>query len=300
MKNGIEGAIPMKMFCAIALALAALALPVDASTVKFAVITEADPGVPTGNQFLREYDDLANLKTLNQSTITQLGPNAHGTGVSFAALSYDGNKYYTITESDPGVPTGNQFLREYDSLADLRALNQSSVAQLGPHAFGTGVSFRGLAYNGSQYLVITESDPGVPTGNQFLRFYDTLADLKALNQSSIVQLGSHAFGTGVSFAGLTFDGTKYHVITESDPGVPTGNQFLRTYDTLADLMALNQSSITQLGPHAFGTGVSFGGLMAMPQKPPIGAIPLPTTLPLTSGALLILGGLGHYRRRQVP
>ncbi len=256
---------------------------VGATPVTFFVITEADPGVPTGNQFLRTYDSFNDLKSLNQSSVTQLGPHAFGTGVSFAGLTFDGVQYHVITEADPGVPTGNQFLRSYDSLNDLKNLNQSSVTQLGPHAFGTGVSFAGLTFDGVQYHVITEADPGVPTGNQFLRSYDSLSDLKNLNQSSVTQLGPHAFGTGVSFAGLTFDGTQYHVITEADPGVPTGNQFLRSYDSLNDLKNLNQSSVTQLGPNAFGTGVSFRALA--------NTFPGVVSVPEPSGLLLILSGL---------
>jgi hypothetical protein len=154
------------------------------------------------------------------------------------------------------------------------------------------VSVRGLSFDGTCYHLITESDPG-GLGNVFLRSFDTLADLALLNQSSVQLMGTKPFGSGVSIGGVTFDGTRYHLITESDPG-GLGNVFLRSFDSLADLAQLTQSSVQLMGTNPFGSGVSIGGLMAIPDFDTTPTdLPVPGTL-----ALLVLGlaGLGAAKR----
>ena len=145
--------------------------------------------------------------------------------------------------------------------------------------------------NATPFYMLTEGDPGT-SGAARLRTFDSLADLMALNQASSTLIGSDIGGTAVSIGGLTYDGDRYLMITEGDPGT-SGNAWLRTFDTLADLMALNQASSTLIGSDIGGSAVSIRGLTTAFE--PSGTIPEPA--PVT---LLIMGliGLAFARRKR--
>jgi len=144
------------------------------------------------------------------------------------------------------------------------------------------------------FHILTEGDPGT-SGNVRIRTFNSLADLLVLNQDSTTLLGSNLGGTGVSIGGFTFDGSQYHILTEGDPG-GNGNFRIRSFNSLADLLVLNQASTTLLGSNLGGTGVSIGGLAA-----DFDPTPRPVPLPATVWMLLTsLGGLGllSWRRRR--
>ena len=104
--------------------------------------------------------------------------------------------YFAITESDPGGLNNVNFVG-FDSLADLTALNVSSQTSWN---LASGISISGLAFDGLQYHMITESDPGGLNNVNFVSF-DSLADLTALNVSSQT---SWNLASGVSFSALAF------------------------------------------------------------------------------------------------
>jgi hypothetical protein len=88
--------------------------------------------------------------------------------------------------------------------------------------------------------------------------------------------------------------TPFHILTEGDPG-GSGNVRIRSFNSLSDLISLNQASTTLLGSNLGGTGVSIGGFTAVPA---FVAVPLPATVWMF---LTSLGGLVlfDWRRRRV-
>ncbi|MCB2100408.1 MAG: PEP-CTERM sorting domain-containing protein [Rhodobacterales bacterium] len=172
----------------------------SANATPFYMLTEGDPGT-SGAARLRTFDSLADLMALNQASSTLIGSDIGGTAVSIGGLTYDGDRYLMITEGDPGT-SGNAWLRTFDTLADLMALNQASATLIGSDIGGSAVSIAGLAFDGDDYLMLTEGDPGT-SGAARLRTFDTLADLMALNQASSTLIGSDIGGSAVSIRGLT-------------------------------------------------------------------------------------------------
>ena len=162
-----------------------------------------------------------------------------------------------VTEPDPGVG-GAGFFREFATRSDLYNFNQTGVSPPFFDPGGSGVSIAGLTHDGERYLMITEPDPGVG-GPTFIRQFETLSDLYNLNQTDISQAFFDIGGSGVSIGGLTYDGERYLMITEPDPGVG-GAGFIRIFDTLADLMTLNQTGISPAFSDPGGSGVSIAGL----------------------------------------
>jgi hypothetical protein len=82
----------------------------------------------------------------------------------------------------------------------------------------------------------------------------------------------------------------FHALFESDPG-GLNNVNLVSYDSFADLKALNSSSSTSLN---FASGISMSGLAF--ENSLIVSVPVPATLALLG---LGLAGLGWSRRKKV-
>jgi hypothetical protein len=200
-----------------------------------------------------------------------------------------GPTYHLLTESDPGG-ANNLVLSHYDGLSDLLNLNTAGSNAFIPSLPGA-VSAAGMAFDGSQYLLLTESDPG-GANNLVLTRYNSLTDLYSLNAAA-----SNAFipslPGAVSAAGLDYDGNQYLLLTESDPG-GANNLVLTRYNSLNDLLNLDAADSNAFIPSLPGA-VSAAGLMSIPGIVST-SVPEPSSL-----ALFGLGFSGlAFARRKAP
>ncbi len=260
---------------------ALLAFPHTSYAVpQFHFVTESDPG-GLNNMNLFSFDsrtDLINFNTASSAPLPGLAP-----AVSMSGMTYDGNQYHFVTESDPGG-LNNMNLFSFNSLNDLINFNTASSAPL--PGLAPAVSMSGMTYDGSRYHFITESDPG-GLNNVNLFSFDSLTDLINFNTASSAPMSGLA--SGVSISGLTFDGSQYHIVTESDPG-GLNNMNLLSFDSLTDLINLspaNSAPMPGLAP-----AVSMSGLMFVPD-------PLQVPEPATAAFFAVgLAGMMSLRRRK--
>jgi hypothetical protein len=104
------------------------------------------------------------------------------------------------SESDPGG-LNNVNLTTFATLADLKTLS-NATSQTPFFGFPSGISVGGLAFDGTQYLVWSESDPG-GLNNVNLTTFATLADLKTLSNATS-QTPFFGFPSGISIRGLAY------------------------------------------------------------------------------------------------
>lgn len=177
---------------------------------QYVMLLESDPG-GLGNINLARFDTYNDLRNINASGTNFVGQNIWGSGVSARGLAHDGDRYLLLLESDAGG-LGNINLAWFDTYTDLVNVNPSGTSFWGQNLWGSGVSAVGLAHDGSQYLLMLESDPG-GLGNYNVARFDTFFDLRTFNSSGSNYLGQNIFGTTQSVSGLAG-------ISETNPGDP--------------------------------------------------------------------------------
>ena len=206
---------------------------------KYHALIEGDPG-GLGNLVLGTFDTLTDLKNWNPSSSSFIGQNLFGTGTSVGGLAFDGSKFHALIEGDPGG-LGNLVLGTFDTLTDLKNWNPSSSSFIGQNLFGTGTSVRGFEYDGSEYQVLIEGDPG-GLGNLVLGSFDTLTDVKNWNVGSSSFIGQNLFGTGTSVGGFT-------VVTDpvSPPPIPLPAPFVLMMTAMVFLGVFKQGARKTVG-----------------------------------------------------
>ena len=108
--------------------------------------------------------------------------------------------YHLLTETDPGQITNNLVLSQFDTLTDL--INFTPAGTSGLASLPGAVSAAGLAFDGNQYLLLTETDPGQITNNLVLSQFDTLTDL--INLTPAGTSGLPSLPGAVSARGLVY------------------------------------------------------------------------------------------------
>jgi hypothetical protein len=217
----------------------------------------------------------------------------------FAAILYLGSiqshasSYQLLLESDVDGDAGNEiFLASFDSFQSLLdgTVAGSSFSQLNVNPnFSAG----GLAFDGSSYQLLLESDADGDAGNEiFLASFDSFQSLLdgTVASSSFSQLN---INPNFSAGGLAFDGSYYQLLLEADADSDAGNEiFLAGFDGLQDLLdgTIADSSFSQLN---INSNFSAGGLVAYAPGDPT-EVPEPASW----GVLMFgLGALMLRRRR---
>lgn len=263
-----------------------LGFAAPATAAMFHVLAESDTDEAAGGDFfVVSYKSLVDLKSdtaadLFMSQLNFIGP------ISARGLAYDGSQFHMLVESDADQVAGREFsVLSFNSLADLASGNASDflISQLN---FIGAISSGGLAYDGSQFHLLVESDTDQVAGREFsLLSFNSLADLTSGNISdfAILQLN---FGAPYSARGLAYDGSQFHVLAESDADeAPGGEFFVISYNSLADLKSDTAADLFML-PLNFGAQYSAAGFVAIPDATQIAA-PEPAT-----GILFAIGMLG--------
>ena len=179
-------------------------------------------------------------------------------------LAFDGTQFHLMLETNTDADGGAEiFIVSYNSFADLLADNQASAsfAILNPApAFSVG----GFAFDGTQFHVMLETNNDADSGAEiFFISYNSFADLLANNQASF-SFSALNISPGYDVGGLTFDGTRFHVMLESSFEAGSGVEiFIVSYISVADLLANNDAgasfSAQDIVPAFSVGGLAFDG-----------------------------------------
>ena len=150
-----------------------------------------------------------------------------------------------------------------------------------------------LPAQAATFDLLVESDDDRDAGSEvFMATFDTFGDL--LNSSSTVETSQINIGPNFSVGGLAYDG-QFRLLVESDDDRDAGSEvFMATFDTFGDLLDSSstvETSQINIGPNFSSVGLAYSGL------PAPAAIPVPASLPLSLGALGLLGLFKVRRRR---
>ncbi len=174
-----------------------------------------------------------------------------------------------LLESDTDSGAGSELFlanfNDYQSLIDA-TVNSSSFSQVD---LSSTFSVGGLAFDGSSYQLLLESDTDGGAGNDlFIATFDSYQNLLegTVSSSSFSQLDlSSTFSSG----GLAFDGSSYHLLLESDADSDAGSEvFLASFDSFQSLLdgTVASSSFSQLN---ISSNFSAGGFVAYAPEGPV-------------------------------
>lgn len=173
-------------------------LAFDGSSYQLLLESDVDSG-PGSELFVATFDSYQNLidGTVSSSSFSQLNINSN---FSAGGLAFDGSTYQLLLESDADSGAGSEvFMASFDSLLSLLdgTVSSSSFSQLN---LNSSFSAGGLAFDGSSYQLLLESDADRSAGNEiFLASFDSFQDLLdgTIASSSFSQLNINAnFSTG--------------------------------------------------------------------------------------------------------
>jgi hypothetical protein len=140
--------------------------------------------------------------------------------------------FHMLFESDTDLPASSELsLASFASLADAveGTLSDFGVSALNVNA---GFSARGLAFDGSRYHLLIESDAGAGDGTVSIASFDSLNDLQGgvLSDFAVSALDVTA---GFSVGGLVYDGSRFHMLFESDFDAGAGGEIsIGSFDSI--------------------------------------------------------------------
>jgi len=260
----------------------------------FEILYEADTDTTTNEVVVNTFDSFNDVINYNYAShIVDVDISAPYTSTG---LMYDGSKYHILYETDSDTTTNELVMNSFDSFADL--INYNYTSTIIDVDISAGYSSTGITYDGSKYHILYEADTDTTTNEVVVNSFDSFNDIINYNyQSTIVDVDISA---GYTSTGLTYDGSKYHILYEADTDTTTNEVVVNSFNSFNDLINYNyQSSIVDVD---ISSGYSSTGFNALYSTVPPPTLPPPPTSVPEPGTIALLGigliGIGLTRRRR--
>ena len=207
--------------------------------------------------------------------------------------------YRMLLESDANADPGDEvYALSYASWSDLLNgdFSDGVFTQIGISSL---YSIADFTFDGTAYRMLLESDANADPGEEvYALSYASWDDLLNGNFSAgaFTQIG---ISSPYSIAGLTFDGTAYRMLLESDANADPGDEvYALSYASWDDLLNgdFSAGAFTQIG---ISSPYSIAGFDAFQADAPTATVPEPSTLFLFSVCLAsaLAGRAGRQRLR---
>ncbi|OUR77786.1 hypothetical protein A9Q83_09720 [Alphaproteobacteria bacterium 46_93_T64] len=254
------------------------------------ILYESDTDTTTNELVLNSFDSFSDVINYNYSaTIVDVDISA---AYSSTGLTYDGDDWHILYESDADTTTNELVLNSFDTWADVIDYNYTST--IIDVDISAGYSSTGLAYENGKWHILYESDADTTTNELVINSFDDLDDLINYNYSAtIVDVDISA---GYSSTGFTYDDGDWHILYEADADTTTNELVINTFSSFGDIIDYNYAST--IVDVDISAAYSSTGFNALP-PPDVSVVPLPAGIWLLGTGLFGLYGLQRRREKIV-
>lgn len=194
---------------------------------------------------------------------------------STTGFEFDGSQYHLLLESDQDAAGGAEmYLASFNTMDDFinwnTASEEYSAINVSPDFTTTG-----LAFDGSQFHLLLESDLDAAGGAElYLASFNSIADILNWN-TSFESFSAINVASTFSTTGLTWDGSLFHMLLESDADMPGGSElYLASFGSVADILNWNTVSESFSAINVSPTFTTTGLASAVPEPASIAALGL--------------------------
>jgi len=283
----VNGSMAKCLTICVVVAAASL-LSVTAQALPYEILYESDADTNVNELVLNSFDSYNDLINYNYSaSIVDVDIS---TAYSSTGLTYDGDDWHILYETNNDTNVNELVLNTFDTFQDI--LDYNYTATIIDVDISAAYSSTGMTYENGMWHILYESDADTNVNELVMNSFNSLNDL--INYNYTANIIDVDISAAYSSTGLTYDGSLWHILYESDADTNVNEMVLNSFNSFQNLLNYNYSA-TIIDVDISAAYSSTGIHALLDSSPPPPGIPEPSIFALFS---IGLAGMGLRKRRK--
>ncbi len=276
----------------VSVAFAAACVGNPATAAPLVMMFERTTDVSSNELAFRHYADNDSMVANTTSQPDAFSPINIASTFDSTGLTWDGTQFITMFERNTDVSSNELAFRFYADIDSMVANTTSRPDAFSAINIASTFNTSGLAWDGTQFIMMFERTTDVSTNELAFRFYADVDSMIANTTSRPDAFSTINVASTFDSRGLTWDGSQFIMMFERNTDVSNNEIAFRYYNNIDSMIANTTSR-----PDAFSTinvasTFNSSGLTAYGYDTgEHSAIPLPAPVAALGTAIVMLGGL---------